>query len=167
MPKILANLKEQILTEAQRQIAEGGYENMTVRSVASGCGIAVGTVYNYFKSKDMLVASFILQDWLICVEAIESYPKENTKDFLAFIYTSILRFSKKYDHIFKDKEAVKVFNQAFSERHKQIRDQLADLIMPITSDKFTSEYVAEVLLCWTIAGKSFEEIYRLLPEQIK
>ena len=167
MPKIIENVREQIIAEAKRQVVELGYENTTVRSVASGCGIAVGTVYNYFQSKDMLIASFILQDWLVCIESIESYPKENTKDFLAFIYNSILRFSKKYDPLFKDKEAVKAFNEAFSERHKQIRDQLADLIMPITSDRFTSEYVAESLLCWTIAGKSFEDIYRLLPEQIK
>ena len=167
MPKIIENVREQIIAEAKRQVVELGYENTTMRSVASGCGIAVGTVYNYFQSKDMLIASFILRDWLVCIESIESHPKENTKDFLAFIYTSILRFSKKYDPLFKDKEAVKAFNEAFSERHKQIRDQLADLIMPITSDRFTSEYVAESLLCWTIAGKSFEDIYRLLPDQIK
>ena len=33
----------------------------TVRSVAAGCGVAVGTVYNYFSSKDMLIAAFMLE----------------------------------------------------------------------------------------------------------
>lgn len=167
MPKIIQNVKEQIIQEAKRQVIEQGYQNTTIRSVASGCGIAVGTVYNYFKSKDVLIASFILQDWLICVDTVRTYPKESTKDYLSFIYTSLIRFSKKYDPIFSDCEAEKAFSQFFSERHKQIRDQLANLILPITSDLFTAEYVAEALLCWTVAGKSFEDIYELLPEKIK
>ena len=37
----------------------------TASSVANGCGIGVGTVYNYFSSKDMLIASFMAEDWLI------------------------------------------------------------------------------------------------------
>ena len=167
MPKILANLKEQILTEAQRQIAEGGYENMTIRSVASGCGIAVGTVYNYFKSKDMLIASFILQDWIQCIEAIADQPKENRRNYLEFIHLSLVKFSKKHKNVFSSKEAEKSFNLAFSDRHKQIRDQLSDLIMPIASRRFTAEFVAEALLCWTMSGKSFDEIYDHLPEIIK
>ena len=50
MPKIIANVREQIIEVAKRQIEELGYENTTIRSVAKGCGIAVGTVYNYFSS---------------------------------------------------------------------------------------------------------------------
>ena len=72
MPKIIANVKDQIICEAKRQIDRYGYESTTIRSVASECGIAVGTVYNYFKSKDMLVASFILQDWMSAVDSLRS-----------------------------------------------------------------------------------------------
>ena len=50
MPKIIENLRSQRLSEAKKQISERGYKNTTIRSVASGCGVAVGTVYNYFKS---------------------------------------------------------------------------------------------------------------------
>ena len=64
MPKIIENIREALLVEAKRQIAERGYQNTTIRSVAKECGVAVGTVYNYFKSKDMLIASFILEDWI-------------------------------------------------------------------------------------------------------
>lgn len=167
MPKIIANIKDQIIREAKRQVLELGYESTTIRSVASGCGIAVGTVYNYFQSKDMLIASFILSDWMECLDAIKSYPKEDTRDFLSFIYLSLIRFSKKYDPIFKNPEAERSFSRVFSERHKQIRDQLSDLIMPITSDRFTAEYVAEAMICWTMAAKSFDDIYELLPERIK
>ena len=64
MPKIIDNIREQLLSEAKRQMNEYGYESTTIRSVAQSCGIAVGTVYNYFSSKDMLIASSILQYWI-------------------------------------------------------------------------------------------------------
>ncbi len=167
MPKIIANVKEQLLSETKKQINERGYENTTIRSVAQGCGVAVGTVYNYFKSKDMIIATFILKDWMTCMETIAKYPKENRKDYLAFIYYSLVKFTQNHKNVFTNREAGKVFNMAFSDRHKQIRGQLADLIAPISDNKFTAEYVAEALLCWTMAGKSFDDIYNLLPQIIK
>jgi AcrR family transcriptional regulator len=167
MPKIIENIREQLLTEAKRQINEYGYENTTVRSVARECGIAVGTVYNYFKSKDMLIASFILKDWLECTGRIAAYPKEDRRSYLAFIHLSLNDFKENHKKIFTDKAAAKVFNIAFSERHVQIREQLANLIEPICDRRFTAEYVAEAMLCWTMVGKTFAEIYPLLPEVIK
>ena len=59
MPKIVENVRQRILLEAKKQLEETGYGNMTIRSIASGCGIGVGTIYNYFSSKDVIVASFI------------------------------------------------------------------------------------------------------------
>ena len=46
MPKILESIREQLLETARRQIGKNGYGSTTIRSVASECGIAVGTVYN-------------------------------------------------------------------------------------------------------------------------
>lgn len=167
MPKIIENLRGQILEEAKRQIYEHGYEKTTIRSVAQGCGIAVGTVYNYFKSKDILIASFVLQDWEDCISSIARHPKENRRVYLEFIYISLKHFGQKHNRLFTDKDAAKTFNSAFYERHKMLRKQLSELIRPITYDDFSAEFVAEALLCWTMAGRSFDEIYALLPEQIK
>ena len=63
MPKIIENLPEKLAEEARRQITESGYSAMTIRSVAKACGVGVGTVYNYYPSKDALVAQFMLEDW--------------------------------------------------------------------------------------------------------
>ena len=53
MPKIIINLEKRLLEEARQQIERNGYSGMTMRSVAQGCGIGVGTVYNYFASYTM------------------------------------------------------------------------------------------------------------------
>ena len=50
MPKIIENLKDRLIAEAEKQIAESGYGAVTIRSVAKACGVGVGTVYNYFPS---------------------------------------------------------------------------------------------------------------------
>ena len=167
MPKIIENLREQILNEAKKQLSEQGYEKTTIRSVAQECGIAVGTVYNYFKSKDVLIASLVLEDWNYCIQSIATYPKEDRHAFLEHIHISLNAFEKKHDKLFKDKDAAKTFNTVFFERHRLLRAQLAHLLRPLTDNQFLADYVAEALLCWTTEGKCFAEIYPLLPEQIK
>lgn len=167
MPKIIENLRHSLLCEAKRQINERGYKNTTIRSVASGCGVAVGTVYNYFKSKDMLIASFVLDDWIGCLGRISEYPKDNKYRYLAFIHESICDFIKNNESLFYDKEAEHSFSLSAIKRHEQLRHQLAEQIMPIADDDFLAEYVAEALLCWTAKGCDFDSIYPLLPEKIK
>lgn len=60
MPKIIENLKDRLLQEAQRQMDQCGYGALTIRGIAKGCGVGVGTVYNYFPSKDALLATYLL-----------------------------------------------------------------------------------------------------------
>lgn len=63
MPKIIEGLREKIM-ETGKQILNGGdYAAFSVRGVAERCGVAVGTIYNYFPSKDMLIAEIIAEDW--------------------------------------------------------------------------------------------------------
>ena len=165
MPKIIENVRDQLLIEAKRQIMENGYANTTIRSVASACGFGVGTVYNYFKSKDVLIASFMVDDWMECLSKMKRCPTENKELLFRCIYSSLLEFSGKYSSLFRDSDAARVFAAAFSERHKMLRNQLAEIILPIfchSSREFLAEFIAESLLTWTMADKSFEEIYSVI-----
>lgn len=173
MPKIIENVREQLLIEAKKQITENGYANTTIRSVASACGLGVGTVYNYFKSKDMLIASFMLDDWHECLEGMKKESTSNAEQFLKGIYTSLVEFTEKHTSLFRDNDAVKVFATAFTERHKLLRDQLADMIQPVCDEtahrnkRFLAEFISESLLTWTMAGRSFDEIYSVLDLLLK
>ena len=77
MPKIIENLPQRLQEEARRQIEQAGFAAMTIRSVAKGCGVGVGTVYNYYPSKEALVASFMLSDWNACVASIQQTAAES------------------------------------------------------------------------------------------
>lgn len=173
MPKIIENIRERLLEEAKKQIEENGYAKTTIRSVAVACGLGVGTVYNYFESKDQLIASFMAEDWLSLLEELNKSTSADDKYVLESIFHALTAFIQRYKSLFCDKDAEKVFLTAFSQRHKQLRSQLAAILRPIcdqssiTNGEFLSEYVAESLLTWTIAGKSFEEQYEILCKIIR
>ncbi|TCS93225.1 TetR/AcrR family transcriptional regulator [Hazenella coriacea] len=48
-------LKEQIFLQAVQLFKERGYENVTVQQIASACGIAKGTFFNYFSKKEEIL----------------------------------------------------------------------------------------------------------------
>ena len=166
---------EQLLTEAKRQIAENGYSATTFRSVAGACGLGIGTVYNYFKSKDMLIASFMLEDWRKCLEAMHSGIRTSVDPHtvLRCIYKELQGFLGAHRALFSDSDATKVFSTVFSDRHRQLRSQLAALLRPlcdrspVENKDFLAEFVAESLLTWTVAGKPFADIFSILSALLK
>ena len=169
MPKIIENLQNRLIAEAKRQIAEDGYSAMTIRSVAAGCGVGVGTVYNYFSSKDELVASFMLEDWQKCVAAIQavSMYSETYRPVLLCVYDQLQTFARHYQTLFRDAAAITSFAGSFTKYHGTLRSQIAQPLRKFCSDDFTAEFAAEALLTWTMAGKEFEELYVIIHKILK
>jgi AcrR family transcriptional regulator len=63
MPKLIEGAREAILVAAERLLLYEGYENLTIRGIASECGMAIGTVYNYFHAKDEIVFFLMREEW--------------------------------------------------------------------------------------------------------
>lgn len=170
MPKIIENIREKLLAEAKRQVSEAGYTAMTMRSVATACGVGVGTVYNYFPSKDMLVASFMLEDWMVCIEKI-SVGTQQAKDERAALYCmyeELLNYKEKYTSLFEDENAEAGYIASSMKRHHILREQLAEPMKSWTSRQdrvdaeFLAEFIAENMLTLTMAGKDFEVMASVL-----
>lgn len=70
MPKIIPELRQALIDAARRRIVDGEHD-ITIRQVAADCGTAVGTVYNYFPSKEHLMASVMLVDWQQATEELQ------------------------------------------------------------------------------------------------
>ncbi len=170
MPKIIENVREKLMTEARRQVMELGYSAMTIRSVAGACGVGVGTVYNYFSSKDMLVASFMVTDWQRCMAQMTECSARNAKpeEVLRCIYDVLKGFAEQYAGLFRDEGAAASFATVLPERHKQLRSQFAQPLQSLCSKQnkadpeFLAEFIAEAMLTWTLEGRSFEEISSIL-----
>jgi len=166
MPKIIENLENRLIEEARRQIEESGYGAMTIRSVAKGCGVGTGTVYNYYDSKDAMVAAFMLVDWKECIRRIEvcSDASAEPASVLRCIHEQLLVFSHMYETVFLDQTAAAAFAGSFSQYHGLLRSQLSAPIRRFCQDDFTADFIAEAMLVWTIQGKRFDQIHELVSK---
>ena len=164
MPKIIENLEARLIDEAKKQIEEAGYGAVTIRSVAKSCGVGVGTVYNYFPSKDALLATYLLRDWKTCVAAIEAVStySDAPANVVRCIHDQLCQYAQRHQAIFRDEAAAASFAGSFSRYHGLLRQQLAQPLRKFCDSDYTSEFIAEALLTWTMAGKSFEEIYGMI-----
>ena len=166
MPKIIENLESKLIAEARKQIEENGYSAMTIRSVAKACGVGVGTVYNYFSSKDALLASYMLSDWNQCIAAIHAVStySDSPAPVIRCIHDQLCQFAGRHQLIFRDETAAASFAGSFSRYHALLRSQLAAPVRKFCSGDFASEFIAEALLTWTMAGKTFDEIYGMIDK---
>ena len=166
MPKIIENLDQRLIEEARKQIAESGYSAVTIRSVAKGCGVGIGTVYNYFPSKDDLVATFMLADWKECLAVItqSSIHSENAEPVLCCIYEQLHIFTSLHRSIIQDRDAATGFAGSFGKYHALLRTQLAAPLRKFCTDDFTADFLAESMLVWTMNGKEFRQLYDIIKK---
>lgn len=175
MPKIIENLREDILKEAKRQLEENGYAKTTVRSVASALNIGVGTLYNYFKSKDLLISAFMLDDWHYCTSKMNALDPEDTNAFFRGMLLALGEFVDKYRFLFNDQDASRALSAVFNERHVQLRQLLVRIIEPACKSKmesfkektFLPEYLAESILYFSMSDSSPEDQITALGALVK
>ncbi len=166
MPKIIENLETRLIEEAKKQITESGYSAMTIRSVAKKCGVGVGTVYNYFPSKEAMLATYMLADWKDCIAAITAVStySERPKPVVLCIFDQLLLFAQRHQAIFRDESAAAAFAGSFSKYHSMLRSQLAAPLRKFCCSDFSADFIAESLLTWTMPGKSFDAIFGMIEK---
>lgn len=166
MPKIIENLKERLLEETKRQIWERGYQEVTIRSIAKGCDVGIGTVYNYFTSKEALIAAYLLEDWNVCLQAIWESAElaQEPQPVLLCIHRQLLGFAQRHESIFKTEAAAVGFARSHSRYHGMLRTQLAEPLRQFCDSDFQARFAAESLLTWTVDGESFDRIYDVLKK---
>ena len=167
MPKIIENVREQLLAEAKKQILERGYAATTIRSVAGACGLGVGTVYNYFNSKEMLIATVVYEDWKKYLSDMHALPTDHPYVLLQGIFHALQSFAAKNHKLFSDADAAKIVALGASGRHKMLRDQIAELVFPVCDTEFCAQFVAEALIRWSTEDADFETVYPILEKIIK
>lgn len=172
MPKIIENVRGMLIKEAKKQIELNGYESVTIRSIAKGCGIGLGTFYNYFKSKDKLISTFLYEDWIErIIRVTEDYIEE--KDPMVVIralHEEVNDFITVYEGIFTSPAAIKTFSAISPEYHGFVRKEVAGpiynscVLAEFENAEFLSLFVAESVVTWTVAHRDYKDIEAIVSK---
>ena len=84
--------KEAIMQVCRRIVAEKGMNALNMRLVADECGIALGTLYNYFADKDALVLAAVESIWRDIFHA--GPPHETAPSFPGYVAALYERIQK-------------------------------------------------------------------------
>ena len=149
MAKIIENLYENIQTVGKKMLLEEGYNQMTLRLVASKCNIATGTIYNYFKSKDVLVATIMFKDWQELLDKTSPQLEKSKKaiDGLELIFNMIKDYTAIYQKAWIDYGGSLI---GLKDRHSILIKQISDMINLVFNrfkiDVSSTNFISEVLL---------------------
>ena len=97
------NKGNKIFKEAEKLFEKYGYRKVSVDDIVRKAGVAKGTFYLYFKSKDELYNKIIKTYYDLSEEMINDFTEEERKDIRLFFYKDIM-YSLFY---FKDKNIFK------------------------------------------------------------
>lgn len=92
--------EERIMKEAFRLFKEKGYASTSMQQIAIGADLAVGTLYNYFKSKDELFIAMLkteLEDMLEPQHVNFEQYKEDISEILVLSISNFLEITVHYD----------------------------------------------------------------------
>lgn len=174
IPKIIENLRETLLAEAKRQLCEWGYDALTIRSIAHACRVGLGTVYNYFPSKDALIAETILGDWQQTVSQMRDTLSRGVdcKTALQTIYGGFRGFYEAYQPLFSNDYAYLAYRSAGNDYHSKLCKQLEALMceyIPTLAEKddpFLTQFIAESMISCGMKLVAFEKLYSVFVKII-
>lgn len=93
--------KEAILAKCRQLVTEQGISAVNMRTVANSCGIAVGSLYNYFPSRTDLITAAVEDVWHDIFHLSEApHEFESFPVCLARLYENVQKGCAKYPGFF-------------------------------------------------------------------
>lgn len=172
--------RERILDAAERVFAERGFYNARVSEIARAAGVADGTIYLYFKSKDDLLISLfesrmerVLADLSAAMAEVDT-PVAKIHAFIAAylkmvqdhpqqaeLLTVELRQSSKFMKEYANPrfaELLKLLAGCIAEGQR--RGDLDDSVPPHVAARMLFGVLDEMSLAWVLGGKEKFDIVR-------
>lgn len=170
MPKIIGEARKRILTAARAELLRSGYGGLAIRAVAAASGVATGTVYNYFQSKEMLAAAVMLEDWekAICGMQDACAHAVSLDGGLLGVYESLRAFETFYDRIWSEYAFTGKALNAYRERHTLLISQIGGVLHTLLArfdaleDAYFETFLAESLLTAASEAHDFQAFSALI-----
>lgn len=92
--------KEVIMKTCRDMVSERGLSALDMRSVAKACHVALGSLYNYFPSKDALVTATIESVWQDIFHMEQCCEQKPFPEYVRWIFDSVRQGTREYPHFF-------------------------------------------------------------------
>lgn len=145
--------KEEILKTSRELIRRQGWSAVSIRSVAAGCGVSIGSIYNYFDSKTDLIGATVESVWCEIFHRPEDDAVfQDVQACVAWMYQRMAYGCERYPGFFtlhslgflrEDKTAGK---QRMQQTWQHILAGLCSVLkqdVRIRPDAFTEQFTAE------------------------
>lgn len=87
---------DEIKENTKSIIADIGFDNLSMRIVAEKCGVALGTLYRYYKDKATLLFAIASDFWKECFIELHSNPSNNLFDRLRYDFNHIHKYLQEF-----------------------------------------------------------------------
>ena len=170
MPKVIDGLKSSIIQSARKRLFSAP-PSFSLRAVAKDCGIAVGTIYNYFPDKETLIASVFAEDWAVIIAETEAdiSRSESMEEGIRAVYSGLVRFTQSHETVWKTFGISSGIGTYYRKGHKMLTEQIERLLKTLfsrfgqTADAAMLTLMAELLISASQHAEfSEEEIMRVL-----
>jgi AcrR family transcriptional regulator len=178
MAQKIENARLELMEAARKFLTfnkNGRLGRFDVRTITAQCGMATGTFYHYFSSKDDLVIQVMLDDWNKIITRIEKTTsgKGSLRSKIEVIYNELNRFESDYIYsamrlITPTKEHIETKQRNEKMMYDIVKSFLQDEIecgdLELSADTDTASYMlVQILLS---AGRnpnmSFDELWKCM-----
>ncbi len=171
MPKVIPEIRDQFIAAARQRLLFSEEHDLTIREIAEDCRTGLGTVYNYFPSKDELIAEVLFEDWQSLWEDVQKRLPESSHPMqdIEMIYDALCQFVRKYYPTMETYTTVAKSMGDIRRYHPAMIEQIAGVIneslkrYALSVEPYTDIVLAEMLLGIAIHKKEqFEQIRPIL-----
>ena len=184
MNKVVTS-KEEIMDVSRRLVLEKGIVSLSMRAIAEACGVAVGSIYNYFPSKAELLSAAIGSVWeeifrpfyereafgsfTECVSVLFGTIRDGNERYPGFFTVHALNFASSDRK--KGKEAMtrylSVLEARLADALRQDENIREGVFGEIFSEEVFAGYVFELMLSIFLRkGQSCEALLEMIRQTI-
>lgn len=175
MQQKIENARKKLMACGKKTLLKSGYGGVVIAELTAACGMAAGTFYNYFKSKDEFVNQIISDDWDALLKKVKKQmaAPEDRYENLRCLYECLADFQRRYRFLATG-SAVKKGKVIRSEQAnlQRLYDIMAEKIRQETTRSMlnfgtTPEKAAYLIVqCCMVAGRNpdvrFDDLWNFL-----
>ena len=147
--------KRKIFETSMKLFAEKGYDATSIEEITATVGVAKGTLYYHFSSKEEMINVYFYHQWLLILSRIKKRLESDNK-VLMIINDELSIYKNNNLEFFQDDANLEKFLAVLKCYEPSIMSQLSDLVLPlclnsyIEDKQFMAETVVESIIHWVI-----------------